>query len=131
MGSGTFRSLRVYNYRLWAGGSLISNIGTWMQRTAQDWLVLTELTHHSATAVGVVMGLQFAPQLLLLPWTGYASDRFDRRKVLMFSSDRGKILCKRLNSLAMSQEAHIVENYGDKPTTELKRLLESLIDSSS
>lgn len=48
----------------------------------------------------------------------------------MFSSDRGKILCKRLNSLAMSQEAHIVENYGDKPS-ELKRLLESLIDSSS
>jgi DNA-binding MarR family transcriptional regulator len=58
-------------------------------------------------------------------------DPDDRRKVLMFSSDRGKILCKRLNSLAMSQEAHIVENYGDKPTSELKRLLESLIDSSS
>jgi hypothetical protein len=47
-----------------------------MQRTAQDWLVLTELTHHSATAVGVVMGLQFGPQLLLLPWTGYAAHRF-------------------------------------------------------
>ena len=58
-------------------------------------------------------------------------DPEDRRKVLMFSSDRGNILCKRLNSLAMSQEAHIVENYGDKPTSELKRLLESLIDSSS
>ena len=58
-------------------------------------------------------------------------DAEDRRKVLMFSSDRGSILCKRLNSLAMSQEAHIVENYGDKSTSELKRLLESLIDSSS
>ena len=58
-------------------------------------------------------------------------DPDDRRKVLMFSSDRGAILCKRLNSLAMSQEAHIVENYGDKSTSELKRLLESLIDSSS
>jgi MarR family transcriptional regulator, organic hydroperoxide resistance regulator len=58
-------------------------------------------------------------------------DPDDRRKVLMFSSDRGSILCKRLNSLAMSQEAHIVENYGDKSTSELKRLLESLIDSSS
>lgn len=58
-------------------------------------------------------------------------DPDDRRKVLMFSSDRGRILCKRLNSLAMSQEAHIVENYGDKSTSELKRLLESLIDSSS
>jgi MFS family permease len=79
----TFRSLRIFNYRLWAGGALISNVGTWMQRIAQDWLVLTELTHHSATAVGVVMGLQFGPQLLLLPWTGYAADRFDRRKLLM------------------------------------------------
>jgi len=58
-------------------------------------------------------------------------DPTDRRKVLMFVSDRGKVLCKRLNSLAMSQEQHILENYGDKPTSELKRLLESLIDSSS
>jgi MFS family permease len=54
-----------------------------MQCTAQDWLVLTDLTHHSATAVGIVMGLQFGPQLLLLPWTGYAADRFDRRKLLI------------------------------------------------
>src|SRR6201984_538997 len=46
-------------------------------------------------------------------------DPKDRRKVLMFSSDRGQALCKRLNSLAVSQEAHIVENYGDKSTSEL------------
>ena len=69
-GHGTFRSLGCFNYRLWAGGSLVSNVGTWMQRTAQDWLVLTELTHNNATAVGVVMGLQFGPQILLLPLTG-------------------------------------------------------------
>lgn len=80
---GVFRSLRTFNYRIWAGGALVSNVGTWMQRTAQDWLVLTELTHHSASAVGVVMGLQFGPQLLFLPWTGFASDYFDRRKLLM------------------------------------------------
>jgi len=58
-------------------------------------------------------------------------DPKDRRKVLMFISDRGKVLCKRLNSLAVSQEAYIVESYGDKSTNELKRLLESLIDSSN
>ena len=58
-------------------------------------------------------------------------DPTDRRKVLMFSSDRGQALCQRLNSLAVSQEAHIVENYGDKSTSELKRLLESLIDSAN
>ena len=58
-------------------------------------------------------------------------DPKDRRKVLMFVSDRGKALSKRLNSLAMSQEEHIVESYGGKSTNELKRLLESLIDSSN
>ncbi len=80
---GTFRSLRVHNYRLWAAGSVVSNVGTWVQRTAQDWLVLTELTPHSATAVGIVMSLQFGPQLLLLPLTGLAADRFDRRRLLL------------------------------------------------
>ncbi|WP_144148755.1 MFS transporter [Paraburkholderia sp. BCC1884] len=80
--SGTFRSLRNFNYRIWASGAIVSNVGTWMQRTAQDWLVLTELTHHNATAVGIVMSLQFGPQMLLLPLTGYAADHFDRRKLL-------------------------------------------------
>ena len=77
------RSLRFYNYRLWSGGALVSNVGTWVQRTAQDWLVLTVLTHRSASALGLVMALQFAPQLLLLPWTGSAADHLDRRKLLI------------------------------------------------
>jgi MFS family permease len=77
-----FLSLSNRNYRIWAAGALISNIGSWMQRTAQDWIVLTELTHHNATAVGIVMGLQFGPQILLLPLTGYAADHLDRRKLL-------------------------------------------------
>src|SRR5580692_2244523 len=79
---GTFRSLKRFNYRVWAAGALVSNVGTWMQRIAQDWLVLTQLTHHNATAVGVVMALQFGPQILLLPLTGFAADHFDRRKLL-------------------------------------------------
>jgi MFS family permease len=79
---GTFRSLRGFNYRTWAIGAIVSNVGTWMQRTAQDWVVLTQLTHKNATAVGVVMALQFGPQLLLLPLTGFAADRLDRRKLL-------------------------------------------------
>ncbi|GLS43355.1 MFS transporter [Methylobacterium brachythecii] len=81
--TGTFRSLRIHNFRLWATGALVSNIGTGMQRTAQDWLVLTQLTDHNATAVGIVTGLQFAPQVLLLPWTGAAADQLDRRKLLL------------------------------------------------
>ena len=80
--AGAFRSLRLHNYRLWAIGSLISNVGTWVQRTAQDWLVLAVLTHRSASAVGVTMALQFAPQLLLLPWTGSAADHSDQKKLL-------------------------------------------------
>jgi MFS family permease len=79
---GTFRSLEGYNYRVWAVGALVSNVGSWMQRTAQDWIVLTELTHRNATAMGIVMGLQFGPQILLLPLTGFAADHLDRRKVL-------------------------------------------------
>jgi MFS family permease len=81
--SATFRSLASPNYRRWAAGALVSNIGTWMQRTAQDWIVLADLTPHNATAVGIVMALQFGPALLLLPVTGYVADRFDRRKILI------------------------------------------------
>ena len=84
-GANLFRSLRRRNYRLWAAGALVSNVGTWMQRMAQDWLVLTQLTHHSGAAVGVVMGLQFGPQLLCLPWTGLAADRLDQRRLLMLT----------------------------------------------
>jgi len=86
--SATFRSLKNRNFRIWAGGAIISNIGTWMQRTAQDWIVLTELTDHKAAAVGVVMALQFGPQLLFLPLTGFAADHFDRRK-LLFATQAG------------------------------------------
>jgi MFS family permease len=83
--TGTFRSLSVYNYRTWAAGAIVSNVGTWMQRTAQDWIVLAELTNHNATAVGIVMGLQFGPQLLFLPVSGWAADRFERRKLLFLT----------------------------------------------
>jgi MFS family permease len=83
LGKNAFRSLASRNYRIWAAGSLVSNVGTWMQRTAQNWLVLTQLTHGNASAVGLVMALQFGPQLLLLPWTGFAADHLDRRKLLL------------------------------------------------
>ena len=83
--AGAFRSLKVYNFRVWAAGSLVSNIGSWMQRIAQDWLVLTELTDQSASAVGIVTALQFAPQFLLLPWTGNAADRLNQRTLMMIT----------------------------------------------
>jgi len=81
--AGVFRSLRRFNYRVWVVGAFVSNIGTWVQRTAQDWLVFTQLTHHDASAVGLVMALQFGPQFLFLPWTGFAADHFNQRRLLI------------------------------------------------
>ena len=68
--SPTFSSLKFRNYRLWFAGALVANVGTWMQRVAQDWLVLTELTDESGVAVGITTALQFAPVLLLSPYAG-------------------------------------------------------------
>ena len=76
-----FAALRVRNYRLYASGSLISNTGTWMQRVAQDWLVL-ELTG-SGSALGITTGLQFLPILLFSPIAGVLADRFPKRSVLI------------------------------------------------
>jgi len=100
--TGTFRSLRSFNFRLWTAGALVSNIGTWMQRIAQDWLVLTQLTHHDASALGIVIGLQFAPLLLLLPWTGSAADRLDQRKLLMATQATMGILALILGVLTIT-----------------------------
>lgn len=80
--SPTFRSLENHNYRIWFGAALVSNIGTWMGRVAQDWVVLTDVTDRSASALGVVTGLQFLPFLLLFPIAGSIADRFPKRTVL-------------------------------------------------
>jgi len=81
--SATFASLAVPSYRLYAMGGVVSNTGTWMGRVAQDWLVLTQLTNHSSTALGTVTGLQFLPFLLLAPWTGMIADRFPKRRIML------------------------------------------------
>ncbi len=80
--SPTFSSLSIYNYRVYFAGALVSNVGTWMGRVAQDWLVLTQLTDHDPIALGVVTGLQFAPMVLLAPWAGMVADRFPKRRIL-------------------------------------------------
>jgi len=80
--SPTFHSLRIRDYRIYAGGAVVSNVGTWMQRVAQDWMVL-KLTDNSATALGIVTGLQFLPMLLMSPAAGLVADRFAKRKVLV------------------------------------------------
>ncbi|SKV96700.1 major facilitator superfamily multidrug efflux transporter [Mycobacteroides abscessus subsp. abscessus] len=81
---GIFVSLRTRNYRLWISGQMVSLIGTWMQRVAQDWLVL-DLSHGNAFLLGVVMALQFGPTLLLSVWGGMLADRYDKRRMLMLT----------------------------------------------
>lgn len=80
--SPTFSSLQIRSFRLFAIGLLISHVGTWMGRVAADWLVLVELTDHSASALGIVTGLQFLPFLVLAPWAGSIADRVDKRRLL-------------------------------------------------
>ncbi len=79
-----FTSLRNRNYRLFAAGQVVSNSGTWMQRTAQDWLVL-QLSHNSGSALGIAAGLQFLPMLLFSLWGGAIADRFPKRRVLLLT----------------------------------------------
>ena len=108
---GPFRSLRNPNYRIWAAGALVSDVGTWMQRIAQDWLVLTQLTDHNATAVGVVVALQYGPHLVLLPFTGYAADLFDRRKLLLATQFGMGVLAASLGLLTISGAIQLWEVY--------------------
>lgn len=107
----TFRSLLHFNYRLWALGALVSNVGTWMQRTAQDWMVLTQLTHNDATAVGIVMSLQFGPQLLLTPIAGTAADRMDRQRLLKLTQLLMGLLALVLGVLTLAGRAQLWHVY--------------------
>jgi MFS family permease len=109
---GMFHSLGSHNYRVWAGGALVSNLGTWMQRIGQDWLVLTVLTDHSATAVGTVMALQFGPALLLLPLSGLAADHLDRRKLLLLTQAAAGLLALGLGLVTLTGVVQLWHVYG-------------------
>ena len=95
-----FRSLAVRNYRLYASGQLISLTGTWMQRVAQDWLVL-ELTN-SGTALGVVTALQFGPSLILGMWGGVLADRSNKRRLLLATQTGLALIALTLGVLAVT-----------------------------
>jgi len=110
--SSIFRSLRLRNYRIWFVGALISNIGAWMQATAQDWVVLTELSDNNASAVGITMALQFGPQLLLVPVSGAVADRFPRRTVLLTTQSLLLVLALGLGAMLLSGDAVLWHLYG-------------------
>ena len=101
-----FASLGLRNYSLFFWGGLASNIGTWMARIAQTWLVLTILTDHSASAVGYVTGLQFLPMLLFGPWGGAVADRFPKRIILVWTQ---VLLAVNAGALALLVLGNVVE----------------------
>ncbi len=108
--SPTFRSLRNPNYRLYAAGGVVSNTGTWMQRVAQDWLVL-QLTANSGAAIGITTGLQFLPFLLLSPLAGVVADRIPKRRLLQMTNIGMAVPAVVLGLLAVTGTAQIWHVY--------------------
>jgi MFS family permease len=105
--SPTFRSLHNRNYRLYAAGGVVSNTGTWMQRVAQDWLVLS-LTRHSgdgSIALGITTGLQFLPILLFSAYGGVVADRFPKRRMLQVTQAAMALTSMFLGVLALTGAA--------------------------
>lgn len=102
--SPTFSALHVRNYRVYAGGAVVSNVGTWMQRVAQDWLVLL-LSGGSGAALGITTGLQFLPALLLSPFAGVVADRFSKQRVLLLTQLAMAVPAALLGVLAVTGHA--------------------------
>ncbi|WP_448315456.1 MFS transporter [Streptomyces sp. CO7] len=104
-----FSSLRIRNYRLFFAGQVVSNIGTWMQRIAQDWLVLS-LTG-SSTAVGVTTALQFLPMLLLGLYGGLLVDRLPKRPTLLVTQSSMAVTGLALAALDLSGHVEVWHVY--------------------
>jgi len=102
-----FKSLGLLNYRIWFVGAMVSNIGAWMNRTAQDWLILTELTNEDAAAVGVAMALQFGPALVIGPYAGIIADRFAGRKLLALTQALQGVLALGLGAIVVLDVAEL------------------------
>ena len=96
-----FRSLANRNYRLFAGGQLVSLTGTWMQNVAQDWLVL-DLTNKSGTALGITTALQFLPMLLFGLYGGVVADRHNKRRVMILTQSVQGLLALSLGVLVVT-----------------------------
>lgn len=105
--SGAFRSLSWFNYRVWFAGGLVSNIGAWMQRIAEDWLVYAVLTDDQASAMGVTLALQFGPMFVLAPIGGALVDRFGPRAVLVVTQAVQAVLAFALGAMVLTGTADL------------------------
>ena len=105
-----FAALRSVNYRWYLGGQGITSVGSWMQRLAQDWLVL-QFSHGDAVALGITTACQFLPFLLLAPVAGVIADRYPRRRVLMVTSAVGALAAAALALLTLAGTASVAAVY--------------------
>jgi MFS family permease len=103
---GNWRSFRHRNYRILFPANTVSNIGSWAQRIAQDWLVL-ELTNNNGTYLGLVTAVQFAPVLLFSLHGGAMADRIDKRKVLIATNVVGGAASIGLGLLVVSNAVQL------------------------
>jgi MFS family permease len=101
----TFRALRIHNYRLFFISQIVSMSGTWMQGVAQAWLVL-QLTG-SGLDLGITVGLQFGPVLVLGAWAGALADRVDKRRLLMATQTAAAVFALILAALTFTDVATV------------------------
>ncbi|WP_369598871.1 MFS transporter [Arthrobacter sp.] len=107
--SQTFSSLKIRNYRIFASANLLAVTAIWMQRVAQDWMVL-ELSG-SVTAVGITTFMQFVPSLLLMPLGGILADRYSKRLILMITQGSAGVLAALLAVLALTGHLEVWHIY--------------------
>ena len=103
---GNWRAFRHRNFRILFPANALSNIGTWAQRIAQDWLVL-ELTDNNGGALGLVTAVQFAPFLLLSLHGGALADRFNKRKLLIWTNIVAALACYGIGILVIIEKIEL------------------------
>ena len=107
---GNWRALRHRNFRILYAAGVLTNIGTWAQRIAQDWLVL-ELTNNNGTYLGIVTALQFLPVMLLSMQGGVLADKVDKRKALIITNLGSGISALLLGALVIANQVTINHVY--------------------
>ena len=104
--SKAFQALSSRNYRWYLTGQLVTASGTWMQRIAQDWLVL-DITGGNATALGLATALQFIPFVLITPFAGVLADRFSRRRIMQVTATVGALTASLLAAIVITGNATV------------------------
>src|SRR5882762_3154982 len=100
----TFISLRNPNFRIYFATQALANVGTWIQITAENWLILQ--LSHSGWALGITNALQFGPLVFLGLYGGVVVDRFDRRRLLIVTQSALALLSAAIGLLVVT---HLIQ----------------------